>query len=127
MSPCVVSLILCAKRNLLTLGATSALHRLVCSDLVARGMDISGVEHVINYDVPVDMRKYVHRVGRTARAGKAGQAWSLVEKQEASYFKNLLRDAGRFDKVKKIKVAERETEKFEEAYGVSQRASRCSV
>ena len=82
-------------------------------------MDIPGVEHVVNYDVPVDMRKYVHRVGRTARAGKTGQAWSLVEKQEASYFKNLLRDAGRFDKVKKIKVAERETEKFEEAYGVS--------
>ena len=82
-------------------------------------MDIPGVEHVVNYDVPVDMRKYVHRVGRTARAGKTGQAWSLVEKQEASYFKNLLRDAGRFDKVMKIKVAERETEKFEEAYGVS--------
>ena len=55
---------------------------LVCSDLVARGMDIVGVEHVVNYDVPIDMRKYVHRVGRTARAGKEGQAWSLVETQE---------------------------------------------
>jgi ATP-dependent RNA helicase DDX51/DBP6 len=40
------------------------------------------VTHVINYDVPVDMRKYVHRVGRTARAGRTGDAWTLVEEQE---------------------------------------------
>ena len=38
--------------------------------------------HVINYDAPVDMRKYVHRVGRTARAGRMGDAWTLVEEQE---------------------------------------------
>lgn len=57
---------------------------LVCSDLVARGVDISHVAHVVSYDVPVDMRKYVHRVGRTARAGRAGDAWSLVEDQEVS-------------------------------------------
>lgn len=63
---------------------------LVCSDLVARGMDIAGVEHVVNYDAPIDMRKYVHRVGRTARAGKEGQAWSLVEKQEVSSSCNSL-------------------------------------
>ncbi|ELU41023.1 DEAD domain-containing protein [Rhizoctonia solani AG-1 IA] len=55
---------------------------LVCSDLVARGVDISHVAHVVSYDVPVDMRKYVHRVGRTARAGRRGDAWSLVEDQE---------------------------------------------
>ena len=40
--------------------------------------------HVINYDAPVDMRKYVHRVGRTARAGRTGDAWTLVEEQEVS-------------------------------------------
>ncbi len=45
-------------------------------------MDIKHVEHVINYDAPVDMRKYVHRVGRTARAGKTGEAWTLVGEQE---------------------------------------------
>ena len=65
------------------------LYRLICSDLIARGMDISHVKHVINYDVPIDMRKYVHRVGRTARAGRRGDAWSLVETQEALYFKNI--------------------------------------
>ena len=58
--------------------------RLVCSDLISRGIDISHVSHVVSYDVPVDMRKYVHRVGRTARAGKTGEAWTLVEEQEVS-------------------------------------------
>ena len=56
--------------------------RLVCSDLISRGIDISHVSHVVSYDVPVDFRKYVHRVGRTARAGRAGDAWTLVEEQE---------------------------------------------
>ncbi len=58
--------------------------RLICSDLISRGIDIEHVTHVINYDVPVDMRKYVHRVGRTARAGRTGDAWTLVEEQEVS-------------------------------------------
>lgn len=60
--------------------------RLVCSDLISRGIDISHVSHVVSYDVPVDMRKYVHRVGRTARAGKTGEAWTLVEEQEVCFF-----------------------------------------
>ena len=59
-------------------------YRLICSDLIARGIDIPNVSHVISYDIPADMRKYVHRVGRTARAGKEGDAWSLVEEQEVS-------------------------------------------
>ncbi|KAL5634641.1 hypothetical protein ACGC1H_002625 [Rhizoctonia solani] len=79
---------------------------LVCSDLVARGVDISHVAHVVSYDVPVDMRKYVHRVGRTARAGRKGDAWSLVEDQEARYFKQMLRKAGHLDAIKKFRTKE---------------------
>ena len=60
----------------------SPARRLICSDLIARGIDIPNVSHVISYDIPADMRKYVHRVGRTARAGNKGDAWSLVEEQE---------------------------------------------
>lgn len=71
-----------AKLNQLTLPPCS----LVCSDLISRGIDISHVSHVVSYDVPVDMRKYVHRVGRTARAGRAGEAWTLVEEQEVRGF-----------------------------------------
>ncbi|KAH9015414.1 hypothetical protein EDB84DRAFT_1526639, partial [Lactarius hengduanensis] len=48
----------------------------------------------LNYDAPVDMRKYVHRVGRTARAGRTGEAWTLVEEQEVSrYFKKMIKSA----------------------------------
>lgn len=57
---------------------------LVCSDLVSRGLDVTHVAHVVSYDVPIDIRKYVHRVGRTARAGRSGEAWTLVEEQEVS-------------------------------------------
>ncbi|QRV89703.1 DEAD/DEAH box helicase [Ceratobasidium sp. AG-Ba] len=89
---------------------------LVCSDLVARGVDIRHVAHVVSYDAPVDMRKYVHRVGRTARAGRAGDAWSLVEDQEARYFKQMLRGAGHLDSVKKLKVKEQDLEPSQEYY-----------
>ncbi|KAF7375202.1 ABC protein [Mycena sanguinolenta] len=81
---------------------------LVCSDLISRGIDISHVSHVVSYDVPVDMRKYVHRVGRTARAGRNGDAWTLVEEQEARYFKAMLKQAEHLEKVKRLKVGEKD-------------------
>ena len=71
---------------------TSLTGRLVCSDLISRGIDISHVSHVVSYDTPVDMRKYVHRVGRTARAGRGGDAWTLVEEQEVGDRRWYLRD-----------------------------------
>ncbi len=51
---------------------------LVASDLAARGLDVDDISHVINYDLPEDPDVYVHRIGRTARAGKDGIAWSFV-------------------------------------------------
>lgn len=79
---------------------TGAVDFLVCSDLIARGIDLPEVRHVVSYDVPVDMAKYVHRVGRTARAGRDGDAWTLVEEHEVFHFKQMLRRAGRIDHVK---------------------------
>lgn len=55
---------------------------LVCSDAMARGMDLDNVKYVISYDNPPYIKTYVHRVGRTARAGRAGTAISLLEKKE---------------------------------------------
>ncbi|KAF9266507.1 DEAD-domain-containing protein [Marasmius fiardii PR-910] len=81
---------------------------LVCSDIIARGIDISHVSHIISYDAPVDMRKYVHRVGRTARAGKDGEAWTLVEEQEARHFKTMMKSANHLDKVKRKRVKEQD-------------------
>ena len=55
-----------------------ALSVLVASDLAARGLDVDDISHVINYDLPDDPDNYVHRIGRTARAGRGGIAWSFV-------------------------------------------------
>ncbi len=54
------------------------LHVLVASDLAARGLDVDGITHVVNYDLPEDPEIYVHRIGRTARAGRGGVAFSFV-------------------------------------------------
>ncbi|KAH9902794.1 P-loop containing nucleoside triphosphate hydrolase protein [Cubamyces lactineus] len=89
---------------------------LVCSDLISRGIDISHVSHVVSYDVPVDFRKYVHRVGRTARAGRAGDAWTLVEEQEARYFKTMLKEADHLDKVKRLRVSDADVAPLKASY-----------
>jgi superfamily II DNA/RNA helicase len=51
---------------------------LICSDVAARGIDIDAVSHVFNYDVPLNPDDYVHRIGRTGRAGMKGRAWMLA-------------------------------------------------
>ncbi|KAI0649271.1 DEAD-domain-containing protein [Trametes meyenii] len=89
---------------------------LVCSDLISRGIDISHVSHVVSYDVPVDFKKYVHRVGRTARAGRAGDAWTLVEEQEARYFKTMLKEADHLDKVRRLRVSDSDVAPLKDAY-----------
>ncbi|KAL1937460.1 hypothetical protein VTO73DRAFT_13183 [Trametes versicolor] len=89
---------------------------LICSDLVSRGIDISHVSHVVSYDVPVDFRKYVHRVGRTARAGREGDAWTLVEEQEARYFKGMLKEADHLEKVKRLRVSDSDVASLKPAY-----------
>lgn len=64
---------------------------LVATDVAARGLDISGVTHVYNYDIPQDPESYVHRIGRTGRAGKEGMAVTFVEPREMSYLKEVER------------------------------------
>jgi superfamily II DNA/RNA helicase len=55
---------------------------LIASDVAARGLDIKGITHVFNLDVPTQSKAYLHRVGRTARAGAKGQAVSLMTGDE---------------------------------------------
>lgn len=107
------------RRELLASFRSDQLDILVASDLISRGIDLPLVENVISYDVPVDVAKYVHRVGRTARAGRVGKSWSLVESQEARHFKGMIkagvkRSEGR--KPEKIKVDEGQLEGLKEPY-----------
>jgi ATP-dependent RNA helicase DeaD len=64
----------------------------VATDVAARGLDIEGISHVINYDIPYDLEAYVHRIGRTGRAGREGVAITLLTPRE----RRLLRDIERF-------------------------------
>jgi ATP-dependent RNA helicase DeaD len=64
---------------------------LVCTDVAARGIDVNNVSHVYNYDLPKDSKEYVHRIGRTARAGKEGIAINIVAQRDYENFNNILR------------------------------------
>lgn len=55
---------------------------LVSSDAMTRGMDVEGVRNVINYDMPPYIKTYIHRAGRTARAGQSGCCFTLLRKNE---------------------------------------------
>ncbi|WP_437288894.1 DEAD/DEAH box helicase [Sorangium sp. So ce406] len=67
---------------------------LVATDVAARGLDIEHVSHVINYDVPCEAEVYVHRIGRTGRAGREGAAITLVEPREHYLIRNVERLTG---------------------------------
>lgn len=66
------------------------LNILVASDVAARGLDISGVDAVINYDVPTDEEYYVHRIGRTGRAEKLGLSITLVTRNEKNHLRSII-------------------------------------
>lgn len=62
---------------------------LVATDVVARGLDIPSVDVVINYDIPTDSKAYIHRVGRTARAGRSGKSISLVTQYDVDLYQRI--------------------------------------
>lgn len=79
---------------------------LVCTDIAARGLDIKNISHVYNYDLPKTSADYIHRIGRTARAGENGIAISILASRDYDNFRNILRD-------KSLTIERTETPKFE--------------
>ena len=81
---------------------------LIATDIAARGIDVDGISHVVNFDLPNIPESYVHRIGRTARAGKEGIAISLCSREERGY----LRDIERLTRlpIRKVEVPEQTAE-----------------
>ncbi|MCR4284455.1 MAG: DEAD/DEAH box helicase [archaeon] len=81
-----------SKRNRVMKGFDSSkVNILVCTDVAARGLDIEGVSHIYNYDIPSDSKDYIHRIGRTARAGKEGIAINIITSRDYDNFANFQR------------------------------------
>ncbi|KAL2880435.1 ATP-dependent RNA helicase dbp6 [Colletotrichum sp. CLE4] len=106
------------RRRALRAFASRRLRLLVASDLVARGIDLPLLDNVINYDLPASAAGYVHRVGRTARAGRAGAAWTLVEDGESGWFWGKIAKPSsgirRADKVDRLRIGDPDSGGFEE-------------
>ena len=68
---------------------TGRLRTLIATDIAARGIDVEGISHVVNYDLPNIPESYVHRIGRTARAGADGVAISFCEPEEAAFLRDI--------------------------------------
>ncbi len=78
-----------ARSKMLTAFRANEVSILIASDVAARGLDIPDVSHVFNFDVPIHSEDYVHRIGRTGRAGRDGAAFTLVTKEETKYLKAI--------------------------------------
>jgi ATP-dependent RNA helicase RhlE len=76
---------------------------MVATDIAARGIDVAGVTHVINYDVPENPEDYVHRIGRTGRAQAVGDAFTLVTPENASDIRDIQRFIGQ--KIPELRLA----------------------
>jgi len=78
-----------ARQRALDAFRSGRIRALVATDIAARGIDVDGVTHVINFDLPNDPESYVHRIGRTARAGAAGIAISFCDHDERAYLRDI--------------------------------------
>lgn len=78
-----------ARQNALGSFKTGRLKVLVATDIAARGIDVDNLEYVINYDLPNVPETYVHRIGRTGRAGASGMAYSFCDGEEVAYLKDI--------------------------------------
>jgi len=78
-----------ARQKALKLFKSGQIRVLVATDILARGIDVDGISHVINFELPNEAESYVHRIGRTARAGAGGIALSFCDPGERAYLKDI--------------------------------------
>lgn len=93
---------------------------IICTDAMARGMDIQGVKWVVSYDCPIYVKTYVHRVGRTARAGRAGSAITLLEENQKDHFSGMMTEASKdLEKMHKVRTDEDDLKPYYDRYEVA--------
>ncbi|KAL9087399.1 MAG: hypothetical protein Q9165_006696 [Trypethelium subeluteriae] len=103
---------------------------LIASDRASRGLDLPHLSHVVNYDMPRSVIAYIHRVGRTARAGRSGTAWTLFTSTEARWFWNAIARASGVIRQRPVErrrldavtISAKQKEEYEKALGELQRA-----
>ena len=78
-----------ARTRALTKFRTGSIQVLVATDVMSRGIDVQGIDAVVNFDVPLDPEDYVHRIGRTGRAGSAGQAFTFMAPDEITPLREI--------------------------------------
>jgi ATP-dependent RNA helicase DeaD len=93
-----------------------AIQVLVATDVAARGIDVKGVSHVFNLGVPQNPETYIHRVGRTGRAGASGQAVTFVAPRDASRFRRMLQNSGVSIQARPLPQAEEVRKRLRERY-----------
>ncbi|RHZ55016.1 hypothetical protein CDV55_102240 [Aspergillus turcosus] len=113
-----------ASRKTLSAYRRGRISVIVATDRASRGLDLESLTHVINYDVPPSVTTYVHRVGRTARAGKEGSAWTLVAHREGRWFVNEISKGSdgkitRSTKVERVNVKLDTTAEMKSRYGAA--------
>ncbi|MBV8467196.1 MAG: DEAD/DEAH box helicase, partial [Burkholderiales bacterium] len=105
-----------ARQRALSEFQSGKVRALVATDIAARGIDVEGVSHVVNYELPNEPESYVHRIGRTARAGAEGVALSFCEMEEIPYLRAI-------EKVIRQEVPGDDAHAFHDASIASQRNS----
>lgn len=95
------------RENVMKKFRETKLQFLVATDIAGRGLDIEGVTHVFNYDIPRDAETYIHRIGRTGRAGESGIAVTLCELDEKKYLVGIEQGISKKLERKVVKLVER--------------------
>ncbi|MBT5453502.1 MAG: DEAD/DEAH box helicase, partial [Euryarchaeota archaeon] len=82
------------REKILTRFREGEVKTIIATDVAARGIDVDAISLVVNYDLPTDMDSFVHRIGRTGRIGRSGEAWSLVSRDDAPQLSRIMATYG---------------------------------
>ena len=100
-------------------------HQQIATDVASRGLDIPHVDIVINYDIPTDSKTYIHRVGRTARAGKSGKAITFVTQYDVELYQRIEHLIGK--KLPAFPAEENEVMQFSDRVSEAQRFAKMEL